>query len=88
MKRITAKLMPLVMLLFTGIIPVSATSYFTPQGVFVGNYEPERGNVAIISHDYVLGRDSITEFGMSAKHFNTIARIVRLESLLGDAEEV
>ncbi|MBL0910757.1 MAG: hypothetical protein IBJ09_00185 [Bacteroidia bacterium] len=88
MKRITAKLMPFVMLLFTGIIPVSATSYFTPQGVFVGNYEPERANVAIITHDYVLGRDSITEFGMSAKHFNTIARIVRLESLLGDADEV
>lgn len=88
MKHVKRNRILLPLLLFGTILQAGATSFFTRKGVFVGNYDTEKNNVAVIEHDYVLGRDSITEFAISPREFNTIARIVRLESLLGDPEEV
>lgn len=65
-----------------------ATHYYNSSGEFVGAFDLMKSNVAFIDHDDRTGKDTIIEFAMSAREFHIIAKIVRLESLRGDADEV
>ncbi|HEY8366215.1 MAG TPA: hypothetical protein VIL57_03615 [Bacteroidia bacterium] len=66
----------------------NATHYYNREGEFVGAFDLMNPNVAFIDHDFNTGRDTIIEFDMTAREFHIIAKIIRLESLRGDADEV
>lgn len=74
--------------LISSLLQSYATHYYNRNGEFVGAFDLMNPNVAFIDHDYITGKDTIVEFAMSAREFHIIAKIVRLESLKGDADEV
>lgn len=75
--------------LFFGFVGfLNATHYYTRSGEFAGAYDHFNPNIALIDHDFASGKDTIIEFPISAREFHIVAKIVRLESLRGDADEV